>query len=138
MALDNGTSQEDLLLESVRVAEMHAAVFLYADALTKFDHWNTSLKDQQTATMLRRMTSLWGFHVLLQYSDQGFKEGYLTAEQVKGVEREYLQVCISMMHHVVQVLMRMLELQSIEKSSRWIDGCLGLSRFCTQGTHCKV
>lgn len=79
-------------MESVRVAEMHAAVFLYADALTKFDHWNASLKDQESANMLRRMTSLWGFHVLLTYSDQGFKEGYLTAEQVKGVEREYLQV----------------------------------------------
>ena len=94
MALDNGTSQEDVLLESVRVAEMHAAVFMYADALTKFDHWNASLKDQETANMLRRMTSLWGLHVLLTYSDQGFKEGYLTAEQVKGVEREYLQVKI--------------------------------------------
>ena len=87
-----GATHNDLLLDSVRAAEMHAATFLYSDAVGKYDKADLSTTDPGVAKIMRRMTALWGLHTLHTYSDQGFKEGFLTPQQVKQVEKLYLTV----------------------------------------------
>ena len=89
--LKAGTTHNDLLLDSVRAAEMHAAAFLYSDAVGKYDKADLSA-DPGVAKIMRRMTALWGLHTLHTYSDQGFKEGFLTPQQVKQIEKVYLTV----------------------------------------------
>lgn len=90
-------SSNDLLLESVRAAELHGATFLYSDAMTKY----ANKRNDDPLAILRRLTALWGFHTLITYSDQAFKENYLTASQLKSLERLYLQECKSLRKQVI-------------------------------------
>jgi acyl-CoA oxidase len=41
---------------------------------------------------MRKMTALWGLHVLRTYGDQGYVEEYLTPKHMKDIEKEYLDV----------------------------------------------
>ncbi|KAI8145016.1 acyl-CoA dehydrogenase/oxidase [Fennellomyces sp. T-0311] len=91
-AMKNGKSLNDVLMDCVRVAEMHCAVFLFSDAVNKY---GAPLApegiDKSVYSIMHRLTSLWGLHTLHRYSDQGFKEGFLTPQHVKSVEDIYLE-----------------------------------------------
>ena len=69
---------------------MHAAAFLYSDAVSKFDKPELS----SVTNIMRRMTVLWGLHALITYSDQAFKESYLTPQQLKQIEKLHLNVSL--------------------------------------------
>ncbi|KAI7885421.1 acyl-CoA oxidase [Lichtheimia hyalospora FSU 10163] len=94
---EKNMSSNDLLLESVRAAELHGATFLYSDAVTKY----ANNRNDDQLVILRRLTALWGFHTLITYSDQAFKENYLTASQLKSLERVYLEECKSLRKQVI-------------------------------------
>lgn len=94
---EKNMSANDLLLESVRAAELHGATFLYSDAVTKY----ANKRNNDPLAILRRLTALWGFHTLITYSDQAFKEDYLSASQLKSLERVYLQECKSLRKQVI-------------------------------------
>lgn len=81
-----------MLLESVRVAELHCASFIFSDNARKHASIAESQNGTSTARILRQMTTLWGLHVLKTYGDQGFIEGYFTPQHIKGIEKEYLAV----------------------------------------------
>ncbi|KAI8146665.1 acyl-CoA dehydrogenase/oxidase [Fennellomyces sp. T-0311] len=98
--LKAGSTHEDLLLDSVRVAEMHAAAFLYSDAVGKFSKPDPSMVPS-VASIMRRLTTLWGLHALKTYSDQGFKEGYLSPQQLKQVEKLHLDICKGLRKQVI-------------------------------------
>ncbi|KAI7853703.1 acyl-CoA dehydrogenase/oxidase [Circinella umbellata] len=98
--LKAGATHNDLLLDSVRAAEMHAAAFLYSDAVGKYDKTDLSV-DPGVAKIMRRMTALWGLHTLHTYSDQGFKEGFLTPQQVKQIEKVYLTATKSLRKQLI-------------------------------------
>ncbi|KAI9493173.1 acyl-CoA dehydrogenase/oxidase [Zychaea mexicana] len=98
--LKAGATQNDLLLDSVRVAEMHAAAFLYSDAVEKYGKPDPAL-EPSVAQIMRRMTAVWGLHTLHTYSDQGFKEGFLNPQQVKQIEKLYLTTSKGMRKQVV-------------------------------------
>ncbi|KAI9311821.1 hypothetical protein BX666DRAFT_1992799 [Dichotomocladium elegans] len=95
MALDT-VQEEDLLLEMVRAAEMHAAAFLFSDAINKFENDTSPI-----ASILQRLTRVWGLHALITYSDQGFREDYVTPTQMKQVEHLYLKSCKELRKQVV-------------------------------------
>ncbi|KAG1457890.1 hypothetical protein G6F56_006516 [Rhizopus delemar] len=78
-------TEEDLLLECVRVAELHCAVFMFGVCSEKFGQSKDSLNPSVQAIM-KKVTALWGMHVLYTYSDQGFKEGYFNSDHIKSIE----------------------------------------------------
>ncbi|KAI8075645.1 acyl-CoA dehydrogenase/oxidase [Thamnidium elegans] len=100
-ALKGGTHHDDLLLESVRVAELHCAAFLFSDNARKFSSVSESKLDAGLTAIMRKMTALWGLHVLRTYGDQGYVEGFLSPNQMKGIEKEYLELCKTMRKDVV-------------------------------------
>lgn len=102
---EKGVDRNDLLKDSVRVAEMHAATFLFSDALEKFvNQRQSSDLTKDVVAILQRMTLLWGLHTLHTYSDQGYKSGFLIGQQVKDIEALYLEVKISIMRTRVKIL----------------------------------
>lgn len=90
-SLNEGAHYDDLLLESVRVAELHCAAFLFSDNARNFGVSDTNL-DPGLAAIMRKMTALWGLHVLFTFGDQGFMEGFFSPKQMKDIEKEYLGV----------------------------------------------
>lgn len=91
-SLNEGASHDDLLLESVKVAELHCAAFLFSDNARSFASVSDSFIDPSLATIMRKMTALWGLHVLCTFGDQGFMEGFISPKQMKDIEKEYLGV----------------------------------------------
>lgn len=90
-ALNEGAHHDDILLESVKVAELHCAAFLFSDNARTFGVSDTIL-DPGLTTIMRKMTALWGLHVLVKFGDQGFIEGFISPKQMKDTEKEYLGV----------------------------------------------
>jgi acyl-CoA oxidase len=91
--MKNGSTANDMLLESVRVAEMHCAAFIFSVSAEKFGQpVGTPGIEASVLAIMKKLTALWGIHVLHIYSDQGFKEGYFTPEQIKSIEKVYLDL----------------------------------------------
>lgn len=91
-----------MLLESVRVAEMHCAVFIFSVSAEKFGQpIGTASIEPSVLAIMKKLTALWGIHVLHTYGDQGFKEGYFTPEQIKSIEKVYLDLCKSLRKQVI-------------------------------------
>ncbi|KAI9033595.1 hypothetical protein CLU79DRAFT_724499 [Phycomyces nitens] len=101
-SLESGKSHGDLLLESVRVAEMHCAVFLFSTNAAAY-HKSTAdpTLDKSVLSILNRLTILWGIHTLYKYSDQGYREGFLNPEQIKDIETIYFDYCKSLRSQVI-------------------------------------
>lgn len=95
-----------MLLESVRVAELHCASFVFSDNARKYSSISESQTSTSAARILRQMTALWGLHVLKTYGDQGFIEGYLTPHHIKDIEKEYLGVKVLLFCFVEKILSR--------------------------------
>ncbi|KAI8978653.1 acyl-CoA dehydrogenase/oxidase [Pilobolus umbonatus] len=100
-ALDAGSKHDDLLLESVKVAELHCAAFLFSDNARKFSNKAESNLDPSVFAVMNKMTRLWGLHALRTFGDQGFMEGFLTAAHMKNIEKVYLKICKEMRYEVV-------------------------------------
>ncbi|KAL0084990.1 hypothetical protein J3Q64DRAFT_1809703 [Phycomyces blakesleeanus] len=100
--LESGMTHNDVLLESVRVAEMHCAVFLFSTNAAAY-HKSTAdpALDKGVLSIMNRLTVLWGLHILYKYSDQGFKEGFLSPEQIKDIEYIYFDYCKSLRSQVI-------------------------------------
>jgi acyl-CoA oxidase len=102
IALKNGATHNDVLLESVRVAELHCAAFMFSVSAEKFGQpKGTPGIEPSLLSIMKRLTALWGLHVLHTYGDQGFKEGYFTPEQIKSIESTYFEVCKSLRKQVI-------------------------------------
>lgn len=89
------------MLESVRVAELHCAAFLFSDNAKRFSSVADSTIDPSLIHIMRKMTALWGLHILRTYGDQGYMEGFFSPKQMKDVEKEYLAVTINKLYHCV-------------------------------------
>ncbi|KAI9360090.1 acyl-CoA dehydrogenase/oxidase [Pilaira anomala] len=101
-ALKNGSTVNDMLLESVRVAELHCAAFIFSVCAEKFGKPVGSPGiEPSVLAIMKKLTALWGIHVLHSYGDQGFKEGYFTPEQINSIEKTYLEVCKSLRKQVI-------------------------------------
>lgn len=98
ISIKRRTKKEDLILESVRVAELHCAVFMFSVAVERFGQ---PTADSSVLSILKKMTRLWGFHVLYTYSDQGFKEDYFTSAHIKNIEEIYFEMCKSLRTQVI-------------------------------------
>ncbi|KAG0175299.1 fatty-acyl coenzyme A oxidase [Apophysomyces sp. BC1015] len=99
--LESGKTNEDVLLESVRVAEFHCAAFMFSVSVSKYIESPEQTIDSSILSIMKRITTLWGLHVLHTYSDQGFKEGFLSPDQVKAIEQIYLEHCKSLRKQVI-------------------------------------
>ncbi|KAF7726406.1 acyl-Coenzyme A oxidase [Apophysomyces ossiformis] len=99
--LDDGKTNEDVLLESVRVAEFHCAAFMFDVSVSKYFKSSDQSIEPSVLSIMKRITTLWGLHVMYTYSDQGFKEGYLTPKQVKDIEEVYREQCKSLRKQVI-------------------------------------
>ncbi|KAG2217625.1 hypothetical protein INT45_008078 [Circinella minor] len=101
-AMAKGKVLNDVLMDCVRVAEMHCAVFLFSDAVNKYGapHGPEGI-DKGVYSIMHRMTALWGLHTLVRYSDQGFKEGFISPQQIKAVEEQYLETSKSLRKQVI-------------------------------------
>ncbi|KAI8393994.1 uncharacterized protein BYT42DRAFT_552987 [Radiomyces spectabilis] len=101
-AQKEGQSENDLLLESVRVAELHCAAFLFSDNAARFSTDRHPDEDTNgVKTILRQLTAVWGLHVMHTYSDQGFKEGFFSPHQIKAIEAAYIKLCKSLRKQVI-------------------------------------
>ncbi|KAG1221090.1 hypothetical protein G6F35_006238 [Rhizopus arrhizus] len=101
MSIKKSTA-EDVLLECVRVAEMHCAVFMFSVGAEKYGHpIGTPNIEPSVLAIMKKLTALWGFHVLYTYSDQGFKEEYLTPDHIKSIEKSYIDICKSLRSQVI-------------------------------------
>ncbi|SAM01938.1 hypothetical protein [Absidia glauca] len=101
-SLKKGASHNDLLLESVRVAELHCATYIFSVNVTKFGLPQAPADIEKSVyAIMQRLTILWGLHTLHTYGDQGFKEGFLTPQQIKDVEKLYLEVNKSLRTQVI-------------------------------------
>ncbi|CAO3699925.1 unnamed protein product [Rhizopus microsporus] len=101
-ARQQGTPSDELLLDSVRVAEMHCATFMFNVCAEKFGQpVGTPGIEPSVLAIMKKLTALWGMHVLYTYSDQGFKEGYFTPEHIKSIEKTYTDMCKSLRHQVI-------------------------------------
>ncbi|CAO3662908.1 unnamed protein product [Rhizopus stolonifer] len=98
ISIKRKTKKEDLILESVRVAELHCAVFMFSVAVERFGQ---PIADSSVLSILKKMTRLWGLHVLYTYSDQGFKEDYFTSAHIKDIEKIYFEMCKSLRTQVI-------------------------------------
>lgn len=80
------------------MAELHCAVFMFSVAVERFGQ---PTADSSVLSILKKMTRLWGFHVLYTYSDQGFKEDYFTSAHIKNIEEIYFEMCKSLRTQVI-------------------------------------
>ncbi|KAI8988537.1 acyl-CoA dehydrogenase/oxidase [Mycotypha africana] len=102
IALKNGSKNNDMLLESVRVAELHCAAFMFSTSAEKFGRpLGTEGVEPSVLSIMKRLIALWGLHILHTYSDQGFKENYFTPEHVKSIEQAYIEQCRSLRKQVI-------------------------------------
>lgn len=88
--MKEGVPRDDLLLEFVRIAELHCALFLFSTNMDKC----AALSHKQDATfgILKKMTAVWGLYTLQKYGDEGFLEGYLDPQHIKDIKEEFLKV----------------------------------------------
>ncbi|KAI7892206.1 acyl-CoA dehydrogenase/oxidase [Mucor mucedo] len=102
-ALKNGSTHNDVLLESVRVSELHCASFIFSVCAEKFGQHKGASNDIEPSVLaiMKKLTAVWGMHVLYTYGDQGFKEGYFTPEQINSIEKTYLELCKSLRMQVI-------------------------------------
>ncbi|KAG0770436.1 hypothetical protein G6F16_007453 [Rhizopus arrhizus] len=101
IALKNGT-HDDLLLEYVRVTEMHGAAFMFDVCAEKFGQpIGTPHIEPSVLAIMKKLTALWGLCILYTYSDQGIKENYLTPDHIKSIEKVYFKLCKSLRSQVV-------------------------------------
>ncbi|KAG2215644.1 hypothetical protein INT46_006248 [Mucor plumbeus] len=101
-ALKNGATQNDVLLDSVRVGELHCAAFIFSVCAEKYGQpIGTEGIEPSVLAIMKKLTSLWGLHVLHTYGDQGFKEGYFSPQQINSIERTYLEHCKSLRKQVI-------------------------------------
>ncbi|KAI8086146.1 acyl-CoA dehydrogenase/oxidase [Halteromyces radiatus] len=101
-SLKNGANHNDLLLESVRVAELHCATYIFSVNVAKFGLPQAPAHIEKSVyNIMQRLTILWGLHTLHTYSDQGFKEGFLTPQHIKDVEKLYLDINKSLRSQVI-------------------------------------
>lgn len=103
-AIEQGETENDLLLENVKAGELHCAAFLFEDNALRFGRVKPHTLDSSVVNILHRLTGLWGLHALHTYSDQGFKEGFFTPAQVVGIEKLYLKVRSCLIHAYQLVL----------------------------------
>ncbi|KAI8064400.1 acyl-CoA dehydrogenase/oxidase [Gongronella butleri] len=91
--LKGGRSRNDLLLELTRVAELHCATYVLSCNIAKFGAAAPPEgMDFSVYAIMQQLTNLWGIHVLHTYGDQGFKEGFLTPQQIKDLETVYMDL----------------------------------------------
>ncbi|CAO3599075.1 unnamed protein product [Absidia cylindrospora] len=100
-AIKQGATENDLLMESVKAAELHCAAFLFEDNALRFGRGKPHALDASVMNIMHRLTGLWGLHVLYTYGDQGYKEGFLSPAQVTGIEKLYLKVCKDLRYQIV-------------------------------------
>lgn len=98
----NGTPKADLILETVKVGELHACRFFFSICAEKFGQpAGTPGIEPSVLAIMKKLTALWGLHVLNTYGDQGFKEGYISPEQIKSIEKVYVEQCKALRSQVV-------------------------------------
>lgn len=102
-ALKNGSTVNDELLGSVRVSELHCAAFIFSVCAEKYGQPKGASDDIEPSVLaiMKKLTAVWGLHVLHTYGDQGFKEGYFTSEQINSIEKTYLELCKSLRMQVI-------------------------------------
>lgn len=101
-ALKNGATPNDVLLDSVRVGELHCASFIFNSCAEKFGQpIGAPGIEPSVLAIMKKLTALWGLHVLHTYGDQGFKESYFTPDQINSVEKTYLELCKSLRYQVI-------------------------------------
>ncbi|KAI8099931.1 uncharacterized protein BX664DRAFT_273493 [Halteromyces radiatus] len=100
-AIQQGATENELLLENVKVAELHCAAFLLEDNAIRFGRTKPHTLEPTVAKIMHRLTGLWGLYVLHTYSDQGFKEGFFTPDQVNAIETLYLKTCHDLRYQII-------------------------------------
>ncbi|KAI9280781.1 acyl-CoA dehydrogenase/oxidase [Sporodiniella umbellata] len=90
--------REELILESTRVSELHCAAFMLSVAIDRFA---SAQIDKNVALILQKLAHLWGLHVLYTYSEEGFKEDYLTSAHIKNITEAYFETCKSIRTQVI-------------------------------------
>ena len=91
--MGKGKTSNDLLMDMVRAAELHCATFIFSDAVAKYGGSKPAEGvNPSVHNIMRRLTVMWGIYTLHRYSDQGFKEGFISPQQVKDIEDLYLDV----------------------------------------------
>lgn len=81
---------------------MHCATFVFNVCAEKFGQpVGTPGIEPSVLAIMKKLTALWGMHVLYTYSDQGFKEGYFTPEHIKSIEKTYTDMCKSLRYQVI-------------------------------------
>ncbi|KAI8641874.1 hypothetical protein BD408DRAFT_345331 [Parasitella parasitica] len=101
-ALKNGATQNDVLLDSVRVSELHCAAFLFNVCAEKYGQpVGAEGIEPSILAIMKKLTALWGLHVLHTYGDQGFKEGYFNPHQINSIEKTYFEHCKSLRYQVI-------------------------------------
>ncbi|RCH84888.1 fatty-acyl coenzyme A oxidase, partial [Rhizopus stolonifer] len=95
-------NRSDVLLESVRVAELHCAAYLFHIGAKKFGQpIGTKGIEPSVLAIMKKLTAVWGLHVLHTYGDQGFKEGYFTPQHIISIEKTYIDTCRSLRSQVI-------------------------------------
>ncbi|KAI7903339.1 acyl-CoA dehydrogenase/oxidase [Cokeromyces recurvatus] len=96
------STSNDILLESVRIAELHCAAFLFSVCAEKYGQAiGTAGIEPTVLAIMKKLTALWGIHTLFTYADQGFKEGYFQPDQINSIEKTYLELCKSLRKQVI-------------------------------------
>ncbi|CAO3649136.1 unnamed protein product [Cunninghamella blakesleeana] len=100
----DGKPESELVMDSIRIAELHAATFLFEDNANRFGRQKplpANIQDPSVVQILNKLTGLWGLHVLNQYNDQFIKSGYFTPDHIKAVDHLYKQVCKDLRYQVI-------------------------------------
>lgn len=81
---------------------MHGAAFMFDVCAEKFGQpIDTPHIEPSVLAIMKKLTALWGLHILYTYSDQGIKENYLTPDHIKSIEKAYFKFCKSLRPQVV-------------------------------------
>ncbi|KAI9301726.1 hypothetical protein BJ944DRAFT_233660 [Cunninghamella echinulata] len=97
-----GATHDDLLLEYVRVGELHCAAYLFTVNMAKFGlPQPPATIEPSVYKIMQKMTILWGVHTLHTYGDEAFKEGFISPQQSKDIEQLYLELNKALRYQVV-------------------------------------
>lgn len=81
------------------MGELHCATYIFSVNVAKFGLPEGPAEIEQSVyKIMQRLTLLWGLHTLHTYGDQGFKEGFLSPQQIKDVEKLYLEVSLAIFY----------------------------------------
>ncbi|CAO3649116.1 unnamed protein product [Cunninghamella blakesleeana] len=100
----DGKPESELVMDSIRIAELHAATFLFEDNANRFGRQKplpANIQDPSVVQILNKLTGLWGLHILTKYNDQFIKSGYFTPNHIKAVDHLYKQVCKNLRYQVI-------------------------------------